>query len=140
MTDLDALITRLWNAEEPNRELDYLIYGWSKGWRLPSKDHPFSWTVLNKFQYGDPANDRAAIYIHESELPELTTSIDAALALVEQVLPGWEWSVCGGYNTQAGEACLWRKDTEHTGWQIGNAVAIAILIAMLEALKARGDD
>jgi hypothetical protein len=59
------LITRLEEAEEGSRELDAAIWRWTEGWR--GVDHP----------------------------PAYTTSIDAALALAERVLPEWAWSIIG---------------------------------------------
>jgi hypothetical protein len=60
-----------------------------------------------------------------------TASVDAALALVERVLPGINWEV-----TKT-SACLYTDcpDCGHSGYH--THPAIAILIALFEALKAK---
>jgi hypothetical protein len=63
VTQLQSIRDRVANATGPDREIDYAIYTYSTG----------LWRT--------------------DDFPAVTSSIDAALALVERVLPGWEWSV-----------------------------------------------
>jgi hypothetical protein len=62
------LITRLEEAAEGSRELDELV--------ALGTTHP----------YGIGPSGRAV-------MPYYTTSLDAALALAERVLPGWAWEI-----------------------------------------------
>lgn len=91
MSDLEALRERLEKATEPSREIDCLLYGnlhrSRSAWRavcLRDGDRPASvansaWCVL-----------RETIEGHATTIdpPEYTASLDAALSLVERVLPG----------------------------------------------------
>lgn len=77
------------------------------------------------------------------QLPGVTASLDAALALVERVLPGWSWSVRrSGFGNPAG-AELWdpRRSpgggNSHHGVNELGAAPIAILSALLAALSAQ---
>jgi hypothetical protein len=83
-----------------------------------------------------------------------TSSIDAALALVERVLPGWAWNLCNRdplllteKDCKAYSACLADKETRGgpEPWTIdrdvyegeGVTAALAILDALLSALIAQ---
>lgn len=65
--DMKDLIARLEAAEVGARELDHLIFMHTAPMEVSSHWSP---------------NDRMTLY---------TTSLDAALALAERVLPGWGW-------------------------------------------------
>jgi hypothetical protein len=64
----------------------------------------------------------------------LTLSIDAAVELVEYVLPGWSWDVSQSTGVK-GEAVLWHSDMNRSGRSMfrvdGNSPSLAILAAML---------
>lgn len=87
---------------------------------------------------------------HWSALPDWSTSIDDALALVERLLPGWAWFVqrISGVPTRAPlkdyEADLWLpaphkiKGLKHINPRArsdGATAPLAILAAMLSALS-----
>lgn len=128
------LIEKLESAMEGSRELDYLIHGTIKGWRLPDGPNSFSWSVIDSFQYGSPDSERTAIYIKEWELPEYTTSLDAALALVPN---GYCWQVRQGIAVRAN---VWSLEIDyadsHTLPQ-GLTPAAPALALCIAALKAR---
>lgn len=67
-----------------------------------------------------------------------TASIDAALALVERVLPGWEWFA--GYNADHCEhGCGYALLTSPNGdkvSKVGRTAPLAIIIATVSALIA----
>lgn len=65
-------------------------------------------------------------------IPHYTTSLDAALALVERVLPGWAWSV--GNKAQGGQAYLMRGLGDGLIEGKGASPALALCIALLKVL------
>ena len=80
MTDLTALLERVEAATGPDREIDTEIaraFGWTPPGINPAlwegKETPSWWATPG---FGMPA---------------YTSSLDAAIALVERVLPGWSW-------------------------------------------------
>lgn len=65
--------------------------------------------------------------------PNVTASVDAALALVERVLPGWEWGVRNsGTSFVCNEALAAYQYTERA------TPCLSILSALLAALIAEG--
>ena len=68
MSDLRGLIERVEKATGPDRELDAQIYIWVHGLRANA---PVLWTQVAPY----------------------TNSLDAALALVEKMRPGYRWGV-----------------------------------------------
>ncbi len=72
MTDLSALIERVESGAGSDRELDGKIVRALSG----SIDHWFPF---------------AGGFMTEHTSPELTTSLDAVLSLIEAKLPGWRW-------------------------------------------------
>lgn len=83
--DLSALIARLEAAEAGSRELDAAVWAASNGYELFEHDGA-GW------RYRMRPDD---IMRHErtSYISPYTTSLDAALALAERVLPGGNWCV-----------------------------------------------
>ena len=69
------LITRLEEAAEGSRDLDARVASVFSH-DVESDDGDFWW---------GPFDEQA------ERVPDFTTSLDAALALAERVLPGWEW-------------------------------------------------
>lgn len=130
MTDLSELIRRVEAATGPDREIDVAIWQAATGEPPHYEDHlgegPF-------VQYGDS--------VWWVELPALTTSLDAALSLVERRLPGRNWLIGRGrlrateplYGAQImdGQAVIGEGESEHTP-------ALALCRAMLKALDAEG--
>lgn len=134
MTELSALIERIKDAKEGSRELSVEV------WRaLCWKEHSRELSIETPF----------------------TTSLDAAVALCERVLPGWWWRVgtCHvsddatigpDYNSPVHGDRLYREFplTPHEdgcgGWLVDvdqrppRSVALALVLAILTA-KGRGD-
>lgn len=126
MNDLKGLIGRLRKASGKDRELDYAISEWHRG---PASGS-FRWAHYDRY----------------------TSSIDAALALVEKVLPGtmircataeWvyqskshDWT--GGYVNRGPWAVIkdWRD--HQLAYATGASLPLAILLAMLVALEKKG--
>ena len=68
---------------------------------------------------------------------EPTTSIDAALALVERVLPGTEWDLTNIYGGSAkfGERIRFslNLNSDYPIYESANTIPLAICIALIEA-------
>ena len=133
------LLSRLQGLTGPDREVDALI--------------------CVALQYGGPNSEGAAnvrrdpdwdeddvIFEVGSEaccnrIPELTSSLDATVALCERFLPGWQWAVWGGA-IEAGSTkprCMAHVSNGFRQWTADDCPtpAIALLIAILTALEAR---
>lgn len=125
MSSLTELREKVERASGPDRELDLSIYA-----------------LL------DPAEPSLALH-KLNRLPAITASIDAALALVEQKLPGWVWqlSKIDGVPSRAPlpdcEASVWipsvrtqKLRVERANGQ-GATPPLAILSALLRALESQ---
>jgi hypothetical protein len=68
----------------------------------------------------------------------ITESLDAALSLVEKMLPGWMWRI---EQSSHRYACLWKSfETGYTAEGIHeSSVSRAVLIALLRSLETRKD-
>jgi hypothetical protein len=84
---MDKLELAEWceKTKGPDAQADYFIHALVMGWRVPDDVHCFSWCVGENYQFGHPDDFNRAIYISESELPNYTASIDAALTLAGEV-------------------------------------------------------
>lgn len=139
MTDLDDLIARVEAATAEDRELDGLIYGWLHN------TEPCGTFMVGvgeaKFQFRHPEKPNAAWYVSESNVPAFTSSIDAAVALVERVLPGWELQVHG--RDGIGTVLIYRGDVPFARAPRGDSgsmsrpLPLAVVLAALRALKAK---
>lgn len=131
MGDLNALLERVRAASGPDRNLDLAIHmalepaNYAPGW---------AWDDL-----GRP--------------PHLTASLDATVALVERVLPGWQFALAGPWKwaehtPRAGQP-IWyaevARDSEDDGLGYkemndlsyrGATPALALISALLSALLA----
>jgi hypothetical protein len=133
------LIDHLKAAEGPSRELDAEIAEIC-GIRV-ERNH---WTQYTQ-EWAPYIYDWMGC--HKHPLPDFTSSIDAALALVEQCLPGWE---LGFYKMRTGhtkvEIRRWQDIPPYRYAGVGPIEAptppIALLIALLTALTAKenGDE
>jgi len=102
MTDLAELLERVRKATGPDRELDGEIAATLRvGNKLP--DWAQNWTGEWR-----PTIQGFVVLMQDDEQPgpnfsspKFTASIDAALALVERVLPGWKVSLFIGHMTAA---------------------------------------
>ena len=133
MTDL---IDRLKAADGASRELDAEIAIFLAE---PTEEELYykPWTVLDD----GPNEGPGCYFVHTRSgrmmrhAPEYTASLDAALALVEDKLPGWEWLI-----TRDGTFSIWtelmkdNRPVEH--FEIKHPVRpISACIALLTALK-----
>jgi len=87
---LDSIIERLEKAEGGDRELDCWI-----GYVADLREDDMSWRgKIDKFGI-DHAVAAATGYsnVWRSVLPYYTSSMNAAITLVETMLPGWAWKV-----------------------------------------------
>lgn len=139
---MDDLLTRLREATGGDRELDARLWC-----ALDEGNAIFSHLV---------GGGEVAIYFLPDKpgsrrcpgWPPYTSSVDAALALIARVLPGWLWSVSGP-DLLNGRDCCWAvvADKEDNGaeepWAVDRAVfeseaptpALALVIALVEAVK-----
>jgi hypothetical protein len=121
MTDL---IKRLEDAEAGSRELGLRVFE-----RFDLVDGE-RWTEADlDYALTDP--DRTI------NPPPLTTSLDAALALAERVLPGWGWEIShddciGNYYAWVGKDFYLHGPQEHLRG-IQETPALALCIAVLKA-------
>lgn len=163
MSDLTDLKRRVEEATGPDRELDAAIMfdlfakpvgskpdggpsgylwpednpSWNFGLRFPGKDR--AWFARTRVRGDDEETllierDGALVLMNSLRVPRLTASIDATVALIERVLPGWTWRVDGGHGSRPG-ADLWLRPNEYYDGT-GATPALALLSALLSALLA----
>lgn len=161
------LITRLSKLDAPDREVDAEIVfdllaspvgqhkedggpigyidltdqpSWNLGLRFPGKDK--AWFAATRKQIKGETllieRDNAYVLMNSIRVPELTASVDAAIALAERMLPGWHWSI---YDTDGVGRCNAQMERpDFTGAEdfdgTGATPAIALLIALLRAKEA----
>jgi hypothetical protein len=123
----------LWPEDNPS---------WSFGIRFPGKDREW---VANCRKRNDGETlvidrDGAIVLMNALRIPELTNSLDAAIALTERVLPGSWWIIAKGKMTDAeplyGAQMLFGAD-DVIGEGEGPTPAIALVLATLRALEAK---
>lgn len=144
MNDLKALLERVEKAEGPDRELDAAIYNalYTDNYR-PHAFHSFEQKFHAVHRYHDGwlvGKDNSDEWAEN--LPKFTASIDAAVALVEKMLPGWAWGVhvnpraVGGFLAHVTERSPIRPMPN-----IGAAPtpALALCAALLRALIAKAE-
>lgn len=126
--DLVALRNRIASLSGPDREVDGDLF-----FRL---DPEFPSFAMHMSGMSDPAIFATGAYTHVTA-PAYTASIDAAVALVERLLPGWGWQV--GRN---GAAFVYRYvddlkealDDDVTFRGKGATPALSLLLALLDAI------
>lgn len=135
---LAGLLERVERASEPDRDLDGDLY-----WVLcPNESDRVYWngaTGLPKaMDHTKPIPNgmgRAGVRVMSSTY---TASVDAALALMEQCLPGWVWSVQTDFGLP-GRAYLYGEvfGERDAGFHADGATPpLALLAALLKALLA----
>ncbi|WP_298700967.1 hypothetical protein [uncultured Brevundimonas sp.] len=129
--DLSALIARLEAAEAGSRELDAAIPR-ALGWDVHNARRNGLWVVpFGEYDTCDPDD--------MFELGEFTTSLDAALALAERVLPGWAWMVRHWPEDQGNGIAGWTAYVRATDCElvgsgpVFSTPALALVIATLRA-------
>lgn len=137
MTDLPSLLSRLEASEGADRELDaelaVAFSGDPEAWVVNPSPHSIFSAAPGWWRDGSDKSHDAPAY---------TTSVDAALALVERVLPGREWIVEGGGGGSSTAVLLAPFEDEgsgeaHTGRL--KTPALALLAALLKALITKGE-
>lgn len=146
MTDITTLIARLEAATGPDRSLAREIQCAVGGWHrvTPSQCNrkrggyisPLDW--IGRRHDGVPILDGThGTDIHD-DVPDITYSIDAAVALAERVLPGWRGSVqFGNFECQVTAYLCSDEDTKDV-MAVHRSPAIALTIAILKAKQAEG--
>lgn len=128
MTDLSSLIERLEKATGPNYALEVDIF-----------------KFFNP-EYSDYIKGRGGL-VHRNDgedqrvlsnvrPPNVTASIDAAVALAERVLPNWQINLSIFHDTLA-EASFGNREAPHARSQAPKP-ALAICLATLRALQSKG--
>ena len=140
MTKVD-LLQRIEAASGADRAIDKALFAAL----VDPRTEKNYWGWQGSRPQGSPAKP-ATDYWDLRQTPEVTASIDAALALVERLLPGWFWR--GGHvpsfhwtgsrnvdcwaHLSRTDASNCDKGDESTGWC--DSVPLAILAALLKAL------
>lgn len=135
--DMSALIARLEAAEAGSRELDAAVWAASNGYELFEHDGA-GWRYRMK-------PDDIMRHERTGYISPYTTSLDAALALAERVLPGWAWNIeRWGKMTR-----ITLNECDNEGWHRSKHVrieyaserspALALVIATLKAVSAKGE-
>ena len=129
MTDLTK---QLQSAEAGSRELDAKIWralNMQPDWYYDSDMGGYCYMPeTGKLPSGD------ALY-SAKPLPKVTTSIDAALALVKEVLPGYGW----GRYPELGIMFLRSMETGDRFDVVHKSPAIALVLALLSAAAVEGE-
>lgn len=150
MADLSSLIARLEKEKGPNREIDRDIALTVDGFVYEKRGEDAKpW-----FYHSTIGGRRQLISLYSSErLPAYTSSIDAAVALVQRVLPGWGGLLSLGSGNSIHVADLWSErrgnqsseDEEEYPLPPGEdaqaehaSLPMAICLATLRALQQKG--
>ena len=125
MTSLTDLLARVEAAQGPDRELDCAI---------------FCATAASPFQSYYPdcvlaSQGGFAARLEIDDIEKFTASLDAAVALMERVLPGWSWTLRSNST-----AVLWSPQSDaHDREMVARCAtpALALLAAILRALAQK---
>lgn len=128
MTGHNELIERLKVATGPDRELDEAI-------ALALCDEHFFAQLADAPEGTGCEMYRMGHHSFSSAL-RVTSSVDAALGLVERMLPGWKWNIGYDANDEL-QATVWHGVTEHD--EYAPTAPRALLAALLSALGAIND-
>lgn len=144
MADLKDLIARCERATGGDRELDVRLYAellddrdiieretWITG---RSRQPPHDECALGRIDPGKVQRNFTAAF-HAPEIPAYTSSIDAALALCERVLPGWWWHVSSTH-CELHHPITRLKDRRASA----KTAPLAIILAALKALEKDAKD
>lgn len=134
ISTLEALLERVESCTEPDIELDAAIdiamFGGETIWKQANytmEMYPASRRPNKSFRGG----------FENAYVPRVTSSVDAALALMQQVLPGWDWSL----HYDNGEAIAGVQPPSEDGCDLPDNVpplpSLALLAATLRALIAQ---
>ncbi|MBX3583602.1 MAG: hypothetical protein KF810_17080 [Rhizobiaceae bacterium] len=129
-----SLLSRVAKLEGADREVDAEIdvhlFGGETVWKMAiytMESYPAS-RRPSKQHIGGFANEYVPLY---------TSSLDAAVALVERVRPGCDWQVSNGHE----DGCAARIDYgERATFHAGHTPAIALILALLQSLDMEPSD
>ena len=132
--ELTALLERVEKASGPDRELDNLLAFWFTGapfwiaeWGEEYEKRPW----LAKELCGEEK---------DTPPPHFTASLDAAIALVERVLPEHQVEMMTGVGGFYPQARIYRLGDEGGPWICpGGPLTIAVLCALLRSLIQEGE-
>lgn len=141
---LSHLIERLEGAEEGSRELDIEVWKTLTEGKIP--EHELS-------EYFDHIPDKEECWLDQNvdHYSDVTFSVDAAIKVMHEHLPGWYWRTGYGSSGQWVQGKLrggWchlnrvhpntsHPEDEATGY--ASTAPLAILVALLKALQAQGE-
>lgn len=136
--ELQALLERVEAKAEPDRELDadldVNLFGGEIVWRQAN------YTMEMYPASRRPSDHYVGGYAHE-HVPLYTASIDAALALVERVLPDWSWNAGNVGEDDMPMANVTEPiDPCRDFSASAPTVPLAILSALLRALISQADE
>lgn len=127
------LLARVEAATGPDRELDAALWlDFTPGATRRASTVKSSKGLWPDYTIDETREAGGALIV----VPAYTASLDAALALVERVLPGWVWSV-GNLASGGGQAYLMRAQSAALIGGKASTPALALLAAMLKALMAQ---
>jgi len=136
------LITRLEEAAEGSRELDAEIatrFGWVHERRIPEFRSPKWWPPIEL----ETKEQTSAYAYAKSNPPPVTTSIDAALALADRVLPeGWTVEIKTGARPfhRAIVHPTYRMENKQDRCPMGLSKASAAMALCIAILRANNKD
>lgn len=128
MTDLNELLERVKAATGPDRGLDARIEFTLSGVSFFESDIADLLQVID-----EPTGYGKYQKIDSANIPSFTASIDAALALVERVLPNTLRRLSDWEDGTGAKANLVLSNGSHH-WADGASIPLAILAALLQAL------
>lgn len=137
MTDISSLLSRVRAASGPDNDLDIDIGVALAGWRRGRVTlDPFSFTENPD---GDIIYGENTFWIADGGIQPLsfTESIDAAVALVERVLPGCDWKISTLRHRKGFGADLYPSAADAVARADAATAPLAILAALLSALEQK---
>lgn len=141
MSNLQALLERVEAASGPDRDLDWTM--------AQAFDPDLAGRVLITYEGSKAACIANGLWPKRKgacwrdalfSVPRYTASLDAAVGLVEKMLPGWTWGINGPDPELDGECVgsLW-KSTANTIDGDGKTPALALIAALLKALISQSN-
>ena len=149
---LAELKARVDEAEEGSRELDALIWAAMEGLKVtyegPDEGHSEVWAegLANTYHLGyRDDGQHTKHFTPVLQVDPVSTSVDAALALIEAKLPGYGFTVgrqAPEFKAEAtlyGPALPWPESTRLSDWKHAkhNDMVLAVISALLAALIAK---
>lgn len=147
LTTLRALEARLVAATGPDREIDGALFLLAEGFAVEWRGNDLVCIdergIAQVFGTADPGKYQRRKYQRKFLLfspwdrgaPHYTASIDAAVALIERLLPGWSWSA-----SRNGWALLYGPQGERViGNYVDLPVAMRLCLALCRALLTNAE-